>query len=232
MILILGLIVRMLIVGLVIYIIWDREGIDALHSLGERIPPVIIIAGLVAVPAIVVGVAIRVIGVIFQMKTKVILVLVGVLVGLGLFRVCSLEKPHPRASDWVGRWDSSIYVVDEDMFKQLYSEEFGQEVEVNLSTAYEFNSDGTFEQETSKVVRGKGLSLSGSIIIRGTYTLAGDSYLIEIGGLENIEVTGFIPEENIIELANMTRNGTWVRDGGRLTLTDDDASIVEVLKKE
>ena len=46
--LILGLIVRMLIVGLVIYIIWGREGIDALHSLGERIPPVIIILGLVA----------------------------------------------------------------------------------------------------------------------------------------------------------------------------------------
>lgn len=66
MILILGLIVRMLIVGLVIYIIWGREGIDALHSLGERIPPVIIIAGLVAVSAIVVGVAIRVIGVNFR----------------------------------------------------------------------------------------------------------------------------------------------------------------------
>ena len=69
----LNVIVRTLIVFLAIYLIWGREGIDALNSLRERIPPVIIIAGLVAVPAIVVGlviflvgVAITVIGVIFR----------------------------------------------------------------------------------------------------------------------------------------------------------------------
>ena len=117
------------------------------------------------------------------------------------------------------------------MFEQVYAEAFGQEVEVDLSTTYEFNSDGTFESKVSKVVRGKGLSLSGGMIIRGAYTLAGDSYLIEIGGPENIEVTGFVTEENIIEFAKTTRRGTWVRDGDMLTLTDDD-NIVEVLKKK
>ena len=163
------------------------------------------------------------------MKIKQLLVLIGVGFALGVARfVCE----GPTGKDWVGRWDSSIYVTAEDIFKRLYSEEFGQEVEVNLSTTYEFNSDGTFKQETSKVVRGKGVSLSGDVIIRGTYTLAGDRYLIEIGGQENIEVKGFIPKENMIGLANVTRSGTWVRDRGRLTLADDDAIIVEILKKE
>ena len=203
-----------------------------MHSLGERIPPVIIIAGLVAVPAIVVGVAIRVIGVKFQMKTKVILVLVGVLVGLGLFRVCSLEKPHPRASDWFGRWsvESDFSVTFEEDFERAIAAKHGQEVEIDLSTTYEFNSDGTFESKISQVIRGKGLSLSGGATIRGAYTLAGDSYLIEMGGPENIEVTGYVSEEDM-EFAKMTLSGTWVRDGDTLTLTADD-NIVVVLKKE
>ena len=136
------------------------------------------------------------------------------------------------ANDWVGRWSESVhFAAAEKGFEQLYTEEFGQEVEVDLSTTYEFDSDGTFEWKISKVVQGKGLSLSGGMIVRGTYTLDSDSYLIEIRGQENIEVTGFVTEENIIDFAQTTRSGTWVRDGDRLTLTDND-NIVEVLKKE
>ena len=134
---------------------------------------------------------------------------------------------------WGGRWSESVHrVAAEKGFEQLFTEDFGQEVEVDLSTTYEFDSDGTFEWKTTCVIQGEGLSLSGGSIIRGSYTLDGDSYLIEIGGQEDIEVKGlFATQESIIYLANTTRSGTWVRDGDTLTLTDND-NIVEVLKKE
>ena len=137
------------------------------------------------------------------------------------------------ANDWVGRWSESVHrVAAEKGFEQLFTEDFGQDVEVDLSTTYEFDSDGTFEWKTTCVIQGEGLSLSGGSIIRGSYTLDGDSYLIEIGGQEDIEVKGlFATQESIIYLANTTRSGTWVRDGDTLTLTDND-NIVEVLKKE
>ena len=117
----------------------------------------------------------------------------------------------------------------EEDFERAIAEQYGQEVEIDLSTTYEFNSDGTFESKVSQVIRGKGLSLSGGTTMRGSYTLAGDSYLIEMGGPENIEAWGYVTEEDI-EIAKITDSGTWVRDGDTLTLTDD--KLVVVLKKE
>lgn len=136
-------------------------------------------------------------------------------------------------NDWVGRWsvESNFFVIAEERFEQAIAKQWGQEVEIDLSTTYKVNSDGTFESKVSHVIRGKGLSLSGGTTTRGSYTLDGDRYLIEIGGSEDIEVWGYVMEEDIEDFAKITVSGTWVRDGDTLTLTDEDDNIV-VWKKE
>ena len=135
-------------------------------------------------------------------------------------------------NDWVGRWsvESNFFGTAEKHFEQALAEQWGQEVEIDASTTYEFNDDGTFESKVSQVIRGKGLSLSGGATTRGSYTLDGDRYLIEMGGPEDTEVWGYVMEEDI-DFAKMTLSGTWVRDGDTLTLTDDDNMVV-VWKKE
>lgn len=136
-------------------------------------------------------------------------------------------------NDWVGRWsvESNFFVIAEERFEQAIAKQWGQEVEIDLSTTYKVNSDGTFESKVSHVIRGKGLSLSGGTTTRGSYTLDGDRYLIEIGGAEDTEVWGYVMEEDIEDFAKTTVSGTWVRDSDTLTLTDEDDNIV-VWKKE
>ena len=136
------------------------------------------------------------------------------------------------AKDWVGRWsvESDFFGTAEKHFEQALAEQWGQQVEVDLSTIYEVNSDGTFESKVSQVIRGRGLYLSGGATIQGSYTLDGDRFLMEMGGKENIEVWGYMREEDT-DLAKITTlGGTWVRDGDTLTLTDDN--LVVVWKKE
>ena len=100
-------------------------------------------------------------------------------------------------NDWVGRWsvESNFFERFEEGFEKVFAEQWGQEVGIDVSTTYEFNGDGTFESKVSHVIRGKGLSLSGGATTRGSYTLDGDRYLIEIGGSEDTEVWGYVMEE-------------------------------------
>ena len=109
------------------------------------------------------------------------------------------------ANDWVGRWsvESNFFERFEEGVEQVLAEQWGQEVDIDASTTYEFNGDRTFESKVSQVIRGKGLSLSGGTTTRGSYTLDGDRYLIEMGGPEDTGSVGSC-------------------DGGRYRFCEDD----------
>ena len=58
------------------------------------------------------------------------------------------------------------------------------------------------------------LTVDGSWILVGTYSLSGSNYTLELK-----ESVGFFDSDD-------PDTGTWVRDGGTLTLHSDDGSII------
>ncbi len=131
---------------------------------------------------------------------------------------------------WVGSW--SVESIDGESVERGAAESFAEEfddVETEASMTYEFGSDGTMEWNTSIKLEAEGVSLSGGAILRGSYTLTGDTFVMEI---DSIEGSGFMKQLLEEEGESLdTIRGTWVRDGSTLTLTDDDDSVI-VLKKE
>ena len=136
---------------------------------------------------------------------------------------CDLLIPaitQPDDNDWVGTWN--LQTIDGESLEQLI-----QETEINGSVdknEWTFNSDGTWGAEILFRIQveegGVSLTVDGSWILVGTYSLSGSNYTLELK-----ESVGFFDSDD-------PDTGTWVRENDTLTLHSDDGSIIIFKKKQ